>query len=149
MGRPAAHNSMMTRIVTGIPYQHFEVYIMRYLFLLPIVFFLGGCQTTNPTPLNKITVSKSGIVASWYSSGRRTANGQHFNPNGNTVAHRTLPFGTQLKLTNPYNGKSIVAIVNDRGPFVRGTGLDVTRGGAQRLGFINQGKTRLVMEVLR
>jgi len=126
-----------------------EKFIMKYLYLLPIFFFLGGCQTTNSYPINKITAQKSGIVASWYSSGRRTASGQHFDPNGNTVAHRTLPFGTQLKLTNPFNGKSIVAIVNDRGPFVRGTGLDVTRGGAQKLGFISQGKTRLIMEVLR
>ena len=66
-----------------------EKFIMKYLYLLPIFFFLGGCQTTNSYPINKITAQKSGIVASWYSSGRRTASGQHFDPNGNTVAHRT------------------------------------------------------------
>lgn len=89
------------------------------------------------------------IVASWYSSGRRTASGQHFNPNGFSVAHRTLPFGTKIHLTNPRTGKSIVAIVNDRGPFVRGRGLDVSKGGARALGFIGQGQTTLVYEILR
>jgi rare lipoprotein A (peptidoglycan hydrolase) len=126
-------------------------YIMKYLFLFPVIFFLGGCQSTiaNSNFINKDTTKVSGVVASWYSSGRRTASGQRFDPNENSVAHRTLPFGTKLKLTNPNNGKSIVAIVNDRGPFIKGTGLDVSRGGAQRLGFISRGKTRLVVQILR
>jgi rare lipoprotein A len=102
------------------------------------------------TIINSIAVAKNNsVVASWYQAGRKTASGQRFDPNGNTVAHRTLPFGTKLKLTNPNNGRSIIATVNDRGPFIRGTGLDVARGGAQRLGFINKGKTKLIMQVMR
>lgn len=109
---------------------------------------LSGCQTAYSNNINKNTAS-GGIVASWYQSGKRTASGQRFDPNGLTVAHRTLPFGTKLKLTNPSNGRSIIATVNDRGPFVRGTGLDVSRGGAHALGFINKGKTKLQMQVMR
>lgn len=89
------------------------------------------------------------VVASWYQHGKYTASGQRFDPNGFTVAHRTLPFGIKLKLTNPNNGKSIVVIVNDRGPFIKGTGLDVSRGAAQYLGFTKKGKTKLKMQILK
>jgi rare lipoprotein A (peptidoglycan hydrolase) len=106
--------------------------------------FLGACQTTDSREINSNTV-----VTSWYQSGHRTASGQRFDPNGLSAAHRTLPFGTKLKLTNPNNGKSIIVTVNDRGPFIRGTGLDVSRGAAHQLGFIGKGKTKLKMQVLR
>jgi rare lipoprotein A len=110
------------------------------IFLLPI---LTACQSTEGSAnLNNLT------TASWYSSGRLTASGQRFDPNGHTVAHRTLPFGTKIKLTNPDNGRSIIATVNDRGPFIRGVGLDVSRGVAQHLNFIKKGKTKLNIEVL-
>ena len=114
------------------------------LFLLLPAMFLAACQTTESSQLNNTTV-----VSSWYQSGTKTASGQRFDPNGLSAAHRTLPFGTKLRLTNPNNGKSIIVTVNDRGPFIRGTGLDVSRGAAQQLGFIRKGKTRLVMQVLR
>lgn len=95
------------------------------------------------------TINTTIVVASWYQFGKKTASGQRFDPNGLSAAHRTLPFGTKLRLTNPHNGRSIIVTVNDRGPFIRGTGLDVSRGAAQQLGFIRQGKTRLKMQVLR
>lgn len=118
---------------------------MKKLFsLLFIGALLSGCNSAYSTTINNTTV-----VSSWYQSGKRTASGQRFDPNGLSAAHRTLPFGTKLRLTNPNNGKSIIVTVNDRGPFVRGTGLDVSRGAAQQLGFIRQGKTRLQMQVLR
>ena len=117
---------------------------MKKILSLLVVPLLAGCQTTaKSSDLNNLT------VASWYQSGKRTASGQRFDPNGHTVAHRTLPFGTKLQLTNPENGKSIIATVNDRGPFVRGTELDVARGAAQKLDFINHGKTKLKVEILR
>mgnify|MGYP003330805264 CR=1 FL=1 len=125
-----------------------DITLRTILLLFPFTLAVAGCQSTN---INNTAVAASGssVVASWYQAGRRTASGQRFDPNGNTVAHKTLPFGTKLKLTNPNNGRSIIATVNDRGPFVRGTGLDVARGGANRLGFINKGKTRLIMQVIR
>lgn len=117
---------------------------MNKVWLLLFVPFLAGCQTVDSKPLNTSTV-----VSSWYQHGARTASGQRFDPNGLSAAHRTLPFGTKLRLTNPHNGKSIIVTVNDRGPFIRGTGLDVSRGAARQLGFIRQGKTRLQMQVMR
>lgn len=74
------------------------------------------------------------VVASYYFSGRRTASGRAFDPSGYTAAHRTLPFGTQVTVTNPKNGKSIIVVINDRGPFTRGVTLDLSRGAARAIG---------------
>lgn len=73
-------------------------------------------------------------AASWYGSGRRTANGEAFNPNGMTAAHRTLPFGTRLRVVNEGNGRSVVVRINDRGPFTGGRIIDLARGPARALG---------------
>lgn len=116
----------------------------KIISLLFIGLGLAGCNSAHSNSINNTTV-----VSSWYQSGYRTASGQRFDPNGLSAAHRTLPFGTKLRLTNPNNGKSIIVTVNDRGPFIRGTGLDVSRGAAHQLGFIRQGKTRLQMQVMR
>ncbi len=70
--------------------------------------------------------------ATWYKDGKRTANGERFNPNGMTAAHKTFPFGTKLKLT--YRGRSVIVRINDRGPFKRNIGLDISRGVARVLG---------------
>ena len=75
-----------------------------------------------------------GGVASWYGSGRRTANGEPFNPNGLTAAHRTLPFGTHVRVTNHKNGRSVIVRINDRGPFVRGRSIDLAKGAARAIG---------------
>ena len=87
-------------------------------------------------------------TASWYDRGKNTASGKVFDPNKYSVAHRTLPFGTMLRLTNVKNGKTIDAIVNDRGPFVRTKELDVTSSGAKALGFFHSGTAKLLIEVL-
>jgi rare lipoprotein A len=87
-------------------------------------------------------------TASWYSKGSKTADGKKFNPNKYSVAHRTLPFGTMLRLTNVSNGNSIEAIVSDRGPFVRNKELDVSSGAAKALGFFHSGTAKLLIEVL-
>jgi rare lipoprotein A len=81
--------------------------------------------------------------ASYYSCCAKTANGERFNAGGMTVAHKTLPFGTRVLLTNPGTGRSVCVRVNDRGPFVRGRTWDVTRGVAVRLGFVRQGVANL------
>ncbi len=91
------------------------------------------------------------VTASYYSNrynGRRTANGQHFSNNALTAAHRSLPFGTRVKLTNARNNRSIVVRINDRGPFVKGREISVTRLAAQRLGFVHAGTASVTMEVL-
>jgi rare lipoprotein A len=84
-------------------------------------------------------------LASWYGSesGNRTANGEHFDPNGLTAAHRTLPMPVNVRVTNLDNGKSLVVRVNDRGPFARGRIIDVSARAAQLLGFYGQGTARV------
>jgi rare lipoprotein A len=78
------------------------------------------------------------ILASWYSSGKRTANGESFDVNGNTAAARTWPIGTRLTVTNPKNGRSITVRINDTGPwgiaYRMGARLDLAKGAAQRIG---------------
>lgn len=80
-------------------------------------------------------------VASWYAEGKRTANGERFNPDGLTCAHRSLPFGTRLRVS--YNGRSTVCRVNDRGPFIRGRVLDLSRGTARAIGMLGAGVARI------
>lgn len=74
------------------------------------------------------------VVATFYVSGRRTASGQAFNSSAYTAAHRTLPFGSQVTVTNPENGRSVNVVINDRGPFTRGVTLDLARGAAHAIG---------------
>ena len=85
-------------------------------------------------------------VASWYGQahhGRRTASGVRFDMNALTAAHRTLPLGTELEVENLDNGKKLEVTVNDRGPYVRGRILDLSRAAAQRLGFAHHGTARV------
>ena len=77
------------------------------------------------------------VVATWYGAelaGNRTASGERFNPNGLTAAHRSLPFGTCLRVTNPKTGRSVAVRVNDRGPFTKGVSLDLSHGAARAIG---------------
>jgi rare lipoprotein A len=74
------------------------------------------------------------VVATFYSSGRRTASGQMFDSSGYTAAHRTLPFGSRVTVMNPETGKSATVVINDRGPFTRGVTLDLARGAARAIG---------------
>lgn len=95
--------------------------------------------------------SKSGplVLTSWYGSqhaGKRMANGLPFDMNADTAAHRSLPFGTKLRLTNPENGRSVVVKVTDRGPFIHGRTLDVSYGAAQKLGMVKSGVARIRMD---
>lgn len=88
--------------------------------------------------------------ASYYGSesGSRTASGARYNPNGLTAAHRTLPFGTQVLVTEPRSGRSVVVTINDRGPFIRGRVLDLSVGAARAIGITGRGVGRVVAEVL-
>lgn len=81
--------------------------------------------------------------ASWYALGGRTASGAIHNPEAMTAAHRTLPFGTQVKVENLANGREVVVKIVDRGPFVRGRVIDLSKGAARELGFISKGVTKV------
>jgi rare lipoprotein A len=87
-------------------------------------------------------------MASYYGneSGSRTASGQHFNQNAMTCAHRSLPFGTKLRVT--HGGSSVIVTVNDRGPFVRGRVLDLSTGAARAIGLTGAGVGRVIAEVV-
>lgn len=90
-------------------------------------------------------------VASFYGRrfhGRRTASGERFDMNAMTAAHKTLPFGTNVRVTNPRNGKSVVVRINDRGPFSRTRDIDLSRAAATELGIINHGHADVELDVV-
>lgn len=86
--------------------------------------------------------------ASWYSLTSITASGERCDPNALTAAHRSLPFGTKVKVENLKNGKSVVVRINDRGPFVGGRIIDLTKAAAGRLGFVSAGTAPVRLTVL-
>jgi rare lipoprotein A len=87
-------------------------------------------------------------IASFYGneSGHKTASGQRFNENAMTAAHRSLPFGTKLRVT--HNGKSVVVTINDRGPFIKGRVLDLSTGAARAVGLTSSGVGHVTAEVI-
>jgi rare lipoprotein A len=86
--------------------------------------------------------------ASWYALNSRTASGERMDPSALSAAHRTLPFGTRVRVDNLRNGKSVVVRINDRGPFIRNRVIDVSKGAAHRLGFVRSGVTNVRVTVL-
>ena len=79
--------------------------------------------------------------ASWYALTSKTASGERMNPAAMTAAHRSLPFGSKVVVTNQRNGKSVVVRINDRGPFIKGRVIDLSKAAAGKLGFISAGHT--------
>ncbi|MBI1937969.1 MAG: septal ring lytic transglycosylase RlpA family protein [Ignavibacteriales bacterium] len=91
------------------------------------------------------------MIASWYGPkfhGKLTANGEIYNQMALTAAHKELPFGTFLRITNIRNGKSVVVRINDRGPFIEGRDIDLSKGTALALGMIQRGVIRVKVEEL-
>jgi len=85
--------------------------------------------------------------ASWYSlPGNRTASGDRMNPSAMTAAHKSLPFGTKVRVVDQRSGKSIQVTINDRGPFVKGRIIDLSKAAATKLGFRNAGHTKVCIE---
>lgn len=94
-------------------------------------------------------VDRGMMVASWYGPrfhGRKTANGEIFDQLAFTAAHKKFRFGTLLRLTNPNNERSIIVRINDRGPFIRGRELDLSKAAATELGILERGVARLNIE---
>jgi rare lipoprotein A len=87
-------------------------------------------------------------VASFYSYPGRTASGEKYDPSKLTAAHKTLPFGTRLRVTNLNSGRSVVVRINDRGPFVHGRVVDVSYSAAQQIGIVNSGTAKVKIEKL-
>jgi rare lipoprotein A len=106
----------------------------------------------NPAPPRPAPPKVNGeVTASWYGAehhNKLTASGQKFDMNKNTLAHKTLPLGTKVRLVNPANGKSAEGVVNDRGPYIRGRDVDVSYAMAKQLGFVKKGVTKLDIETI-
>lgn len=128
---------------------------------LASVVLLPGCASTgnantktspqsSDSPYEVKTVQHG--KASWYSVktnyGTKTASGERLDEKAATAAHKTLPMGTKVRVTNLANGKSEIVRINDRGPFIKGRIIDVTIGSAERLGFVKRGVVPVKVEVL-
>lgn len=108
---------------------------------------------SNNSPLLSINNSDSAILTSSYYGkkfhGRRTSNGEIFNMYGYSAAHKTLPFGTVLKVTYLKNGKSVLVTVNDRGPFIKGRELDLSYMAAKKIGLTREGVGKVKIRVVK
>lgn len=96
-----------------------------------------------PAPASGASAVLASGMASYYGdahAGNRTASGERFDPDGMTAAHRSLPFGTRLRVTDPSTGRSVIVRVNDRGPFHKSRILDLSEAAARELGIVRRGR---------
>jgi rare lipoprotein A len=119
---------------------------MRIIFGIVAAFCL---LAASPVLAGRVQCKGEMVGASWYGpgfDGRRTASGGIFHQGAMTAAHKTLPFGTRLRVT--YRKRSVVVTINDRGPYVRGRSLDLSKGAASHIGLIGPGSGKVCMERL-
>ncbi len=112
---------------------------------------LAGCGSTPKAGGAVASGHSESGQASYYGNefhGRKTANGERFDQGKLTAAHRTLPFGTRVKVTNTQNGKSVVVRVNDRGPFVKGRVIDLSSSAFKSLASLNAGVVPVRIQVI-
>ena len=127
---------------------------LRSHLLILLSLWLGACAT-KVTPQRKKTslydpkpIHVQTGIASWYRD-HRTASGERFNVNAMAAAHRTLPFGSKVRVIDLRTGQSVIVRINDRGPYIRGRIIDLTVGAARELGTYHRGIARVRIEVLR
>ncbi|MDO8995278.1 MAG: septal ring lytic transglycosylase RlpA family protein [Sediminibacterium sp.] len=112
----------------------------------PVLFLLGFAFTVGFTSCFR-KGSETGM-ASFYADkyvGRKTSNGEKFKQNKLTAAHKTLPFGTKVKVTNLNNGQSVKVRINDRGPFIQGRIIDLSKKAAKKIDMVNAGVTKVTI----
>lgn len=114
----------------------------------------NNIEQLNEAQAKPLTIARSGMrgKASWYGPGfhgRLTANGERYNQYAMTAAHKSLPFGTRVRVTNVNNGRSVVVRINDRGPFIRGRVIDVSSAAAHNLGMKHHGVVPVRLQILR
>jgi rare lipoprotein A len=134
---------------------------IQYAVVATLILPLAACSSLGMANANKTDDSLAGYAvkhvehgkASWYSvrtnRGTKTASGERLDERAATAAHKTLPMGTKVRVTNLKNGTSEVVRINDRGPFIKGRVIDVTIGTAERLGFVRSGVVPVKVEVLK
>ncbi|MHC6227207.1 septal ring lytic transglycosylase RlpA family protein [Pseudomonas sp. X10] len=119
----------------------------RLLSAVALLTLLAGCASHDIDPRGYNATG----TASWYGSrhhGKRTASGERFNQNALTAAHRSLPFGSRVLVTNLGNQRSVVVRINDRGPHTRGRLIDLSRAAAEKIGMIRSGTARVRVQGL-
>ena len=115
------------------------------------LFMLAGCGSTPKSGGSVSSGHSESGMASYYGNefhGRKTANGERFDQGKLTAAHRTLPFGTRVKVTNKQNGRSVVVRVNDRGPFVKGRVIDLSSAAFRHIAYLGAGVVPVQIEVV-
>ncbi len=119
----------------------------RFYLLLAALALLSACSSQRSS-----TDSSISGQASWYGAqhhGKKTASGERFNQHALTAAHRTLAFGSKVKVTNTLNNKSITVRINDRGPYSKGRIIDLSRAAAQKIDMINSGVAPVRLQLVR
>ncbi len=122
--------------------------ILLVLIVIVIGAFMSSCAKQQI--VRKPTFFKEGI-ASWYGPGfhgRRTANGERYNQNALTAAHKSLPFDTKVRVINLTNDKEVIVRINDRGPFVRGRIIDLSKKAARQIAMLGSGTARVRIETI-
>jgi rare lipoprotein A len=125
--------------------------IFVFALLIALLTFINGCSIVKKTtPAEEFEYKKTGI-ASYYAKKfqyRKTASGEIYNDNLMTAAHRTLPFGTDVVVTNLNNGKSVTVKINDRGPFIKRRIIDLTRAAFSKIENIDKGIVKVEIRVV-
>jgi rare lipoprotein A len=131
--------------------------VFLLLFLVSLL-FLTGCATGpsvrysdemfDPAPVPVETGYASFYTAGWFGIGERTADGKRFHQYEMTAAHKTLPLGTFVRVTNLRNGRHTIAKITDRGPYVRGRIVDLSKTGAREIGILDAGTAPVELQVL-
>ncbi len=118
------------------------------ILLISIFALLTACSSSKSAGNYKVYDRKA--YACYYAdefNGRKTANGERFSNKKLTAAHKKLPFGTKVKVTNPENNKSVIVTINDRGPFSGGFDIDLTKAAYQKIAGKSKGKLQVILEV--
>ena len=118
---------------------------------LMVLFVLSGCATGRASRASRIEDSALSGEASWYGHphhGRRTASGEIYDMNKMTAAHRTLPLGTRVLVTNRENGRTVEVRINDRGPFRKNRVLDLSYAAARSLGAVGEGVIPVTLKIV-
>lgn len=146
------------RLGLNLLYRQMEREMKKIQIWIPLLLLTMSSCTLNASNEQSDRASETNssylgeMVASYYGAGDQTnavtASGERFDPQKFTAAHTTLPFGTQLKVRNPENGKFVIVRVNDRGPFKKGRDIDLTKGAATALGLTNKGVSKVEVSMV-
>ena len=127
---------------------------MKKMTLVTLLLWFALCESAGAKILDRPDIGVAGIYwgkASYYGRyfhGRKTASGTRFDMYKLTAAHRKLPLGTKVRVTNLENGKSVIVLINDRGPYVKGRNIDLSKGAAKKIDMVKNGVVKVKIEKL-